>query len=98
MDKLKGSQRKRLRGIAHGFKPVVQIGKEGLTEQVLSAIDAAIGRRELIKIKIAGDRDHREGLVSVIEERLGCECVGMVGRVAILYRQHPDPENRNIDI
>jgi RNA-binding protein YhbY len=34
--------------------------------------------------------------VPLIEERLDCECVGTVGRMAILYREHPDPEKRKI--
>ncbi len=98
MAKLTGSQRKHLRGVAHGYKPIVQIGKEGLTDNVIGAIDSAIAARELIKVKIAADRDDREALVPVIEARINCECVGMIGRIAILYRQHPDPEKRKINL
>ena len=96
MVKLKGSQRKHLRGIAHGYKPVVQIGREGLGDNVLDAIETALEARELIKIKIAAERDDREAAIPVIEQRLGCECVGLIGKMAILYRQHPDPERRKI--
>lgn len=98
MGGLKGSQRKYLRGAAHGFKPAVQIGKEGLSESVVRAIDAALEAQELIKLKIAADSDERERMVPVIEEQLGCECVGTVGRMAILYRQQPDPEKRKIEL
>jgi len=96
MGQLKGSERKYLRGVAHGYQPMVQIGKEGLTDNVLDAIDHAITAHELIKVKIAADRDDREALVPVIEARLDCDCVGTIGRIAILYRQHPDPEKRKI--
>ena len=96
MDKLTGSQRKYLRGVAHGYKPLVQIGKEGLSKNVLSSIDTALEAHELIKVKIAAERDQREELVPVIEERLNCECVGTVGRMAILYREQPDPDKRRI--
>jgi len=98
MGELKGSQRKYLRGVAHSYKPQVQIGKEGLTENVFAAIDAALEAHELVKVKIAGERDQREELVPVIEERLNCQCVGTVGRMAILYRQHPDPEKQKIAV
>ncbi len=74
MGELKGSQRKYLRGLAHSYKPLVQIGKEGLSESVIRAIDTAL------------------------EARLNCECVGTVGRTAILYREHPDPEKRKITV
>jgi len=98
MGELKGSQRKYLRGVAHGFKPLVQIGKEGLSENVVRAIDTALEARELIKVKIVAERDEREQFVPLIEARANCECVGTVGRMAILYREHPDPEKRKIAI
>jgi RNA-binding protein len=98
MGGLKGSQRKYLRGTAHSYKPMVQIGKEGLSENVLDAIATALEAHELIKVKIAAERDQREQFVPIIEERLDCECVGTVGRMAILYREHPDPEKRKISI
>jgi RNA-binding protein len=69
-----------------------------LTENVLGAISDALLAHELIKVKIAAERGEREQLVPTIEERLECECVGTVGRMAILYRQHPDPEKRKIAI
>jgi len=96
MGELKGSQRKYLRGVAHSYKPQVQVGKEGLSENVLGSIDTALEAHELIKVKIAAERDVREQFVPVIEESLKCECVGTVGRMAILYREHPDPEKRKI--
>jgi RNA-binding protein len=85
-----------LRGVAHSYKPLVQLGKEGLSENVLHAIDTALEAHELIKVKIAAERYEREQFVPVIEEHLNCECVGTVGRMVILYHEHPDPEERKI--
>ncbi len=98
MGELKGSQRKYLRGLAHSYKPLVQVGKERLSENVLGSIDTNLEAHELIKVKIAAERDQREELVPVIEERLNCECVGTVGRIAILYRENSDPEKRKIAV
>ena len=98
MDRLKGSQRRYLRGAAHSRKPLVQIGKEGLSEGVVSAIDDALEAHELIKVKVAAERGARERIVPAIEERLECECVGTVGQMAILYREQPDAEKRKIRI
>jgi RNA-binding protein len=98
MGELKGSQRKYLRGVAHGYKPLVQIGKEGLSKGVIHAVDTALEAHELIKVKIAADREEREQFVPAIEERASCECVGTIGRMAILYREHPDPEKRKISL
>jgi len=98
MGELKGSQRKYLRGAAHSYKPLVQIGKEGLSASVLGAIDDALVAHELIKVKIAAERSERDQFVPIIEDRLDCECVGTVGRMAILYRENPDPEKRKITV
>ena len=98
MGELSGSQRKYLRGVAHGYKPLVQIGKGGLSESVVRAIDTALEANELIKVKIVAERDEREQFVPLIEARTTCECVGTVGRMAILYREHPDPEKRKIAV
>ena len=51
MTALKGFQKKHLRGLAHGLKPIVQIGKEGITEGVIRAVDEGLLQHELIKIK-----------------------------------------------
>jgi len=95
---LKGSQRTRLRGLAHGYRPAVQIGKGGLTDSVVAAIDTALTTNELIKVQIFTAREERQQIAAAIEERLDCECAGAVGRMAIFYRQQPDPEKRRIDV
>jgi RNA-binding protein len=98
MGELTGSQRKHLRGVAHGYKPLVQIGKGGLSDSVVDTVDAALDAHEPVKVKIAAEREGRERLVPIIEARLNCECVGTVGRMVILYHQQPDPEKRKIAI
>jgi RNA-binding protein len=84
--------------MAHSYKPLVQIGKEGLGHNVIEAIDKALDAHELVKVKIAAGRDDRQQIASEIEQRNHCECVGMVGHMAILYRAQPDPEKRKIEI
>lgn len=93
---LTGSQRKHLRGLAHGFRPLVQVGKGGVTEAVVAAVDAALDAHELVKIQIQAERDERRAAAEELEARLGCECAGMIGRMAILYRRQPDPERRKV--
>jgi RNA-binding protein len=95
---LTGSQRKHLRGLAHAYRPAVQVGKGGLTDAVVGSIDEALTARELIKVQIFTARDERQQITSAVEQRLACECVGSVGRMAIFYRPHSDPERRHIHI
>ena len=96
MTRLTGKARKHLRGLAHHYRAAVLVGKEVLTEGVLKTIDEALLGSELIKVQIAADRDERRRMASLIEDATGAECVGQIGRIAILYRRHPDPEKRRI--
>ncbi|MDP1991666.1 MAG: ribosome assembly RNA-binding protein YhbY [Syntrophales bacterium] len=93
---LKGFQKKHLKGLAHGLKPVVQIGKEGITEGIIRAVDEGLFRHELIKIKFTDFKEQKEALTGEIEIKTGSERVGMIGHMVILYRQQADPEKRKI--
>ena len=96
---LKGSARKFLRGLAHSLKPVVHIGKEGLSEATVRAIQDAFANAELIKVKLLGsDRQERAALATAIDEAVGSTCVGTIGQMAILYREHPDADRRRIKL
>jgi len=95
---LKPSQKKYLRGLANSLKPIVFIGKGGLTSQVFDAIDEALQKHELIKVKFLEFKDDKEKLSREIEEKGHCILAGMIGHVAIFYRQHPDKEKRKVQL
>lgn len=98
MAELTGAQRKYLRGMAHYLKPVVQMGKNGLTDPVIQSIDKALEDHELIKVRIADPGGRKRELADEIAERTASTWVGMVGFVVTLYRQQEDPEKRTIDL
>jgi RNA-binding protein len=88
---MNGKQRRQLRGLAHALKPVVIVGQRGLGDRVIEQIDGALTTHELIKVKLAPDAPlDRDEAAEVIRRRLGCEVAGIVGRVLILYRPHPE--------
>lgn len=94
---LSGAQRRRLRGLAHALEPLVRVGKGGLGEGVLRAIDGALEAHELVKVRFLGGKDDLRAATERLEG-LGAQVVGAIGHVAILYRQHEDPERRRIEI
>lgn len=98
MEKLKGSQRRYLRSLANQMKPVVFVGKSGLTDAVFTALDEALDDHELIKVRFLEHKDQKKSLSAEIETSCRCEMVGMVGHVALFYRRHPDAEKRTIDL
>ncbi|MCD6288841.1 MAG: YhbY family RNA-binding protein [Candidatus Hydrogenedentes bacterium] len=96
MKKLKGFQRKYLRGLANTLDPVVFVGKQGVTDAIIDAVDEAMDARELVKIRFVEFKKERKELAAVIEERTHSEMVGMIGHVAIFYREQPDEDKRSI--
>lgn len=97
MTELTGAQRKYLRGMAHYLKPLVQVGKNGLTDPVIESIDKVLDDHELVKVRISGGEDKR-GMADEIAGRTRSAFVGMVGFVLTLYRQQADPEKRTINL
>ena len=45
-------ERAALRAKANGLEPVIQLGKEGISENLLTQIDDTLDTRELIKIRV----------------------------------------------
>lgn len=92
-------QRSYLRSLAHNEDPVVYIGKEGLTENVMKEIDTCLEARELVKVKIqeSCELDPKE-VANDIKDDLGAEFVQAIGRKFTLYRRQADPEKRKIEL
>ena len=69
MASLSIQERKRLRQIGHTLNPVVMIGGQGLTENVIEETTRALADHELIKVKVAGeDREARQTAIAAIAE------------------------------
>ena len=100
MKTLTSSQMKHLRGLAHGLKPVVLIGQNGLTDAVIQATESALDRHELIKVKFndVKDKAQKKNHASSLESATGSSMVGMIGHIAIFYRRHKDAEKRKISM
>lgn len=76
----------------------MRVGKRGSTENVLTEVDGSLAAHELIKVKLSGDREGRAIQAQVIADACDATIAGIVGKIAILYRQNPDPEKRQIDL
>lgn len=91
---LRGKERARLRSQANILKPIVMIGKDGLTETVIDQIDQIIEIRELIKIKI--QNNSAEDAKTVAEEvarELKAEVIQVIGGIVVLYREAKEEKN-----
>ena len=86
---LSNSQRRYLRGLTPGRKPVVMVADKGLSETVLAEIDRALDQHELIKVRLRCEREQRTEWVGRIASTFRAELVHQIGQVACYYRRHP---------
>lgn len=100
MQALKGFQKTWLRGRAHDIKPVVFIGQKGLSPAVIEAAGEALDTHELIKVKFQDfkAKEQKQTIAQAISEQTGSELVGMIGHMAIFFRQHPEPEKQKFQL
>lgn len=85
---LTGKQRAQLRSMAMELDTILQIGKSGVTEQVIRAADEALSARELIKGRVleASLLTAREAC-DALAEACHAEGVQVIGSRFVLYRQ-----------
>ena len=88
---LTGAQRRTLRGLGHGLKPVVQIGKHGITDGLVQATSQALATHELIKLSVGGESPiDRKAAPKALAARTGSHVAQIIGRTALLYRRRHD--------
>jgi RNA-binding protein len=84
-------QRRYLRGLAHPLKPLVRIGKTGLTDGVALEAERALHDHELIKVKApGGDREARDAVFTALAAKTRSTLIHRIGNVAVLYRARAD--------
>lgn len=82
-------QRAQLRGMANKLEPVLQIGKEGMTDAVAAQAELAISTKELIKVHVLETamltaREACEGLCLTIR----AEPVQCIGSKFVIYKKN----------
>ncbi len=89
---LTSKQRAHLKSLAHPLKPLLHIGKEGVTGTVLESVREAFNTRELLKVKVleAAPQSAQEIGAELAWHLAGVELVQVIGRTVVLYRSHPD--------
>ena len=84
---LNGKQRRQLRALGHHLNVVVMVGADGVTEGVIAAAEQALADHELIKVKIAADRDERAAAVAQLVQGTGSEVAQTLGRTVLLWKK-----------
>lgn len=96
---LTSKQRAFLNSQAHSLKPIVQIGKNGLTDEIKTSVRRALNARELIKVTLLQNTDENiHEVAEILEEEIGVDTVQKIGRILILFKQSAKKENRKLSV
>ena len=83
-----GKERAELRKQANQLTAIFQIGKDNITEPLVEAVDAALKKRELIKLSVLETSELSEKeAAEQLAEATGAEVIQCIGRKLVLYRE-----------
>ena len=91
-------QRSHLKSIAANLDPIFQLGKGGISENMVKSISDALEARELIKINVLTNAEEdASSLAAELAVTLRAECVAVIGRKVILYRRSSRKDFKHIE-
>ena len=82
--------RAQLRSQAQTISPVVMVGHEGITEGVVSALDAALTDHELVKVRFQDFKEMVRDLSTELAGTTRSTLVSTTGFTAVFYRKNPE--------
>ncbi len=85
---LTNPQKRYLRKSAHSLNPIFQVGKGGVSPNMVIQIAEALEARELIKISVLQNCEvPKEEVADTICGRARAELVQVIGRTIIVYKE-----------
>lgn len=89
--KLTGTQIRHLRGLGHHLADLAMIGKEGITPNLVKAVQDNLIAHELVKVRIQDTCPlERKEAVEQLATAAVAAVVQILGKTALLYRPNPD--------
>jgi len=88
---LTSKQTRFLRSQANHLQPLIQVGKNGLTESIIELVEEALEAKELIKVTILQNcGEDKDTVAGKFEDREGIHVVQVIGNIIILYKESVD--------
>lgn len=85
---LTSKQRSYLRGLANTVDPILQVGKDGIGENLTKQVRDALEARELVKATVlkSAEKSTRE-ISEEIAKQVNAEVVQVIGSKFVLYKE-----------
>jgi len=93
---MKSKTRSYLRSLSQKEDPIVMIGKSGLTNSVITALDKALTDHELVKVRFQGFKVEIKDLSNNLADQTNSELISITGFTAVFFRQDEHNPGRKI--
>ena len=94
---LRGKQKRYLRSLATQIKPIFQVCKSGVSDNMIEQMKEALEKRELIKISILQNCiEDKDDVATSLSEGTNAELVQIIGNQIVLYKK--SIENEQIEL
>jgi RNA-binding protein len=91
VDALTNRELRALKARAQLLKPMLKVGKDGLSPAFLKATDDTLAHHELVKVKFDEFKEQRKELGPKLAESVSAHLIMQVGHVVVLFRRKPIP-------
>jgi len=92
-------QRAFLRGLGNALDPVMQIGKEGFSDNSQTTVEGLLEARELVKIKVLTNCELTpKEIMKLICAKTGADPVQVIGRILIIYRKSSKKDFKHLEL
>ena len=98
---LTSKQRAQLRGLANSIDTILQVGKDGIGENLIRQADEALEARELIKGRVLDNNIEYDASLAAdtLAKATRSEVVQVIGSKFVLYREsHSKPKEKRIQL
>ncbi|HIJ91684.1 MAG: ribosome assembly RNA-binding protein YhbY [Desulfobulbaceae bacterium] len=97
---LTGKQGRHLRGLGHHLSPLIMIGKDGVTDNLIAALEAVLAAHELVKVKIQDGCPYgREEAAELLAKQTRSRIAQIIGKTFLLFRENKElKEDKKIKI
>lgn len=80
---------RKLKALAQRLKPILFVGKAGLSDALFKSLHEALLLHELVKVKFVAFKENKKNLAIQMAQRSKSHLVARVGNMVVLYRSHP---------
>lgn len=101
MEELTSKQRAQLRGLANSIDTILQVGKDGIGENLIRQADDALEARELIKGRVLDNNIEYDARLAAeaLAKATRSEVVQVIGSKFVLYREsRSKPKEKRIQL